>query len=251
MSRRDQRAHLGLLVERVPDLHPLDALLERGHEVVDGGSLDEDARPRAAVLPGVVEDGIGRRRGGRLDVCVGEDDVGRLAAQLQRHPLDRVGGPAGDPGADLGRPREGDLGDVGVLDQALAADRARSRHDVEHALGQAGLERDALELDRRQRRELGGLEHDRVGRRQRRRHLPGGDHQREVPGRDHPDRRPSARGRSCRRRRRPGSSCRSAARPRPRSSGSTRRPCRSRRGRSRSACPRCEPPGSPGPRAAR
>jgi hypothetical protein len=38
-----------------------------------------------------------------------------------------------------------------------------------------------------QRRELGGLQHDRVARGQRRHHLPGGDRQREVPRRDQRD----------------------------------------------------------------
>ena len=44
------------------------------------------------------------------------------------------GGARGDPAADLGRAGEGDLGDVGVLDQALPADAARAGDDVEHAL---------------------------------------------------------------------------------------------------------------------
>ena len=85
-------------------------------------ALDEDPRARAAVLAGVAEHGHRRRGGGRLDVGVGEDDVRGLAAELERDALDRVGRARGDPAADLGRAGEGDLGDVGVLDQAVAAD---------------------------------------------------------------------------------------------------------------------------------
>ena len=62
-----------------------------------------------------------------LDVGVGEDDVRRLAAELERHPLDRLRRARGDPAPDLGRAGEGDLGDVGVLDQPLPADAARAR----------------------------------------------------------------------------------------------------------------------------
>ena len=64
------------------------ALDEQLREAVVGGALDEDARAGAAVLAGVVEDGV-RRRGGRaLEIGVGEDDVGRLAAELERDALD-------------------------------------------------------------------------------------------------------------------------------------------------------------------
>ena len=149
--------------------------------------LDQDPRARAAVLAGVAEDRHRRRRRGGPEVGVGEDDVRRLAAELERHPLDRRRGPGRDPAPDLGRAGEGDLGDVGVLDQPLPADAAGPGDDVEHALGQPGLERDPLELDRAQRRQLGRLEDDRVAGGERRRDLPGGDRQREVPGHDQAD----------------------------------------------------------------
>ena len=74
-----------------------------------------------------------------------------------------------------------------MLDQPLADDAPRADDDVQHALRQARLERDPLELERRQRRQLGGLEHDRVPGCQRRRDLPRRDRQREVPGHDQAD----------------------------------------------------------------
>ena len=83
-------------------------------------ALDQDPRARAAVLAGVAEHRRRRRGRGGLEVGVGEDDVRRLAAELERHPLDRLRGAGGDPAADLGRAGERDLGDVGVLDQAAA-----------------------------------------------------------------------------------------------------------------------------------
>ncbi len=128
----------------------------------------------------------GSRGGGGLEVSVGVDHVRRLAAQLQRHPFDRLRGRGGDPAADLGRAGERHLGDVIVLHQALATDRARAGHHVKDALGDPGLLRDLLQLERGQRGELRRLQHDRVAGGERGPHLPAGDHQREVPGDDHP-----------------------------------------------------------------
>ena len=85
------------------------------------------------------------------------------------------------------------------------------------------------EAERRHRGQLGRLEHDGVAAGERRPELPARDVEREVPGDDETRRRRAARGRSRRRRRRPGSSGRSACRPRPRRSGTPRRPCRPRR----------------------
>ena len=107
----------------------------------------------------------------------------------------------------------------GCCDEPLADDPARPDDDVQHALRQPGLERDLLELDRGQRRQLGRLEHDRVAGRERRRDLPRGDREREVPRARSARRRRAARETSCRRRRPRGSCRRAAARARPRSSG--------------------------------
>jgi hypothetical protein len=52
-------------------------------------SLDEDPRARAAVLA-ALPNTPAAPRGRRLQVGVGEDDVGGLAAELERHALDRL-----------------------------------------------------------------------------------------------------------------------------------------------------------------
>ena len=118
---------------------------------MNSSSADRSTRIRERAQqswPALPKTAIGAARRGRSEVGVGEDDVGRLAAELERHPLDRRRGPGRDPAADLGRAGEGDLGDVGVLDEPLPADAAGPGDDVEHALGQPGLERDPLELER-------------------------------------------------------------------------------------------------------
>ena len=76
-------------------------------------------RERAAVLPGVTEDGDGRRRGRFLQVGVGEDHVRGLAAQLEGDALYGACGPCHDALADLRGTRKGDLGDVRMLDEPL------------------------------------------------------------------------------------------------------------------------------------
>ena len=84
-------------------------------------------------------------------------------------------------------PVKHDLAHRRVGDEPLADDRALAGDHREDALGQAGLEAELAEPDRGQRGELGGLEHDRVAGRQRRREPPAGDRHREVPRHDHAD----------------------------------------------------------------
>ena len=65
----------------------------------------------------------------RVEVGVGKDDVGALAAQLERHALQRAPALLADLAADDGRAGEGDLVDPGAVDQRGAgravAGRAR------------------------------------------------------------------------------------------------------------------------------
>jgi len=55
------------------------------------GALDDDPGPGAAVLAAVVEHRIGRLGREPLQVRIGEDDVGALAAQLQADLLHVAG----------------------------------------------------------------------------------------------------------------------------------------------------------------
>ena len=187
VRRRDQRAHLGRVVLGIADLHAARRLDQQLDEAVVGAALDEDARARAAVLAGVVEDRVRRRRGRLLEVGVGEDDVGRLAAELERDALDRRGRALHHRAPDLGRAGEADLRHVRVLDQAAADDGALADEDVDDALRDPGLEHELGQPQRRQRRQLGRLQDDRVAARERGPELPGGDVEREVPRHDQAD----------------------------------------------------------------
>ena len=158
-----------------------------------------------------------------LEVGVGEHDVGRLAAELERHPLDRAPRrPRAIRRPTSVEPVKATLATSGCSTSRWPQTAARPGHHVHHALGQPRLERDPLQLERGQRRQLGRLQHHRVAGRQRRRHLPrrrssaGSSRARSAPPRR------AARGRSCPPRPRPGSCRRAAARARRRSSGRSR-----------------------------
>ncbi len=120
LLRRDQRPHLAGLVGRIEHPQAGDRGLELRQELVVRRALDEDPGAGAAVLAGVVEDGV-RRAGGRgVDVCVGEDDVGALAAELEGEPLHLVGAAGHDLLADGRRAGEADLAHQRVGHEPLA-----------------------------------------------------------------------------------------------------------------------------------
>ena len=187
--------------------------------------LDEQPRAGAADVALVEEDAVDDALDGLVDRGVVEHDVGGLAAELEGDLLLAARGGAGDHLADLGRAGERDLVDVAVLDQRPAG-LAGAGDDVDDAGREVGLLADLGEQQRRQRRGLGGLQHDGVAAGQRRRDLPGQHQQREVPRDDlagHAERlrvrARSPRGRACRPSRRSG-------RTRPRPAGCRRRATR-------------------------
>ena len=103
-----------------------------GERVVDAG-LDVDAVGADAGLAGVPELAGDRTLDRLVEVGVVEDDERRVAAQLHRGPLDRVGALLEQDLADLGRAGEGDLAH-GLVGAQLGADRAGAAGDhVEHA----------------------------------------------------------------------------------------------------------------------
>ena len=187
VRRRYQRSHLGGRRGGIADHQAADRGLEQLHEPVQDRALDQDPGPGAAVLPGVVEHRVRRGRRGLLQVGVGEDDVGALAAELQGEPFDLARAVGHDPLAHLGGPGEDDLAHRGVIDQALPDHAALARQHLEHPLRQARLQRQLADPHRGQRGGLGGLGHDGAPRGQRGRHAPGQDRHREVPRHDEAD----------------------------------------------------------------
>jgi hypothetical protein len=127
----------------------------------------------------------------RVEIGVLEHDQGRLSAQLEREALEVAGGRLDDQPADLCRPGERDLVDVRMRGERRTGGLAVTGDDVEHAVRQARLAEDLLQLQCGERRLLGGLEHTGAAGRQRGRDLEHRDEERPVPGDDeatHPDR---------------------------------------------------------------
>ena len=124
----------------------------------------------------------------RLDVGVSEDDVGALAAELERQPLDVAGAAGHDLLADLGGPGEHDLAHQRVVDQALADHAALARQHLEDAL-RAGPAASASSpiLIAVSGVISAGLATTAQPGRERRRHAPGQDRHREIPRHDEAD----------------------------------------------------------------
>jgi hypothetical protein len=154
------------------------------HELVRDAALQEQARGRGADLAAVVEGARGGIGHGALEIGVGEHDHRVLAAELEDHGLDPVGGAREDAPAGRDRAGEADAAHQRVADQRLSGLRAETGDHVEHAVRQPGLLREPGEPEHGQGRLLGGLEDRRAARRQRRRQRAHRHAERKVPGHD-------------------------------------------------------------------
>ncbi len=101
------------------------------------------------------------------------------------YPLQRLGGIGRDQLARRRVTREGDDPDVGAPNDRVPDGDAVAGDDVEHARWQE-VRRQLRELERGERRHLGGLQDDRVPGRHGGSDLPDRHHQRVVPRRDQP-----------------------------------------------------------------
>jgi hypothetical protein len=137
----DERADLSLGIERVADLQLPGALGEAVDELVVERRLDQNARARFAALAGRVVDRPDGARDRIVQVCVGEDDVRALAAELEGQALDGVRTQPHDLPARRGRAREGDLVDTGVADEIRAGRLAAAGDDVDRARREPDLRR--------------------------------------------------------------------------------------------------------------
>jgi hypothetical protein len=135
----DQRPHRRALVERVAEHDLAGGLRETGHDVVVAVAVDEDPRARSADLALVREEPHRDPRDDGLEVGVGEDDLRRLPAELERHATELPGGLDRDLPADLRAAREADLADVRVPGERRAGRLAEPRDDVDRTFGEAGL----------------------------------------------------------------------------------------------------------------
>ena len=83
-----------------------------------------------------------------VELGVVEDDVGGLAAELERARNQALGGRFGDAVADFGRAREGELVEARVVKHGLARAGAAAGDDVDDAGGEHLVE-ELAELEER------------------------------------------------------------------------------------------------------
>ncbi len=100
---RVDRADVGVLVERVADAQPGHAVPQPRDHLVGHALLDEQARSGAAHVSLVEEDAVDDPLDGLVERRVLEDDVRRLAAELERQPDVAPGRRRLDVAADGGR----------------------------------------------------------------------------------------------------------------------------------------------------
>src|SRR5215472_15972490 len=129
----DQRSHLGFAREWRAELDAFRLLGHGLHEPRVDGALYEDAAASRANLALVDEDAEQRAVDSRFEVGVGEEYVGRLAAEFQRDPLHRVGRHSDDHLADRRAASEGNLIHVAVLHERRAGSFTESGDDVDHS----------------------------------------------------------------------------------------------------------------------
>lgn len=134
------RAVVGLWAGRVAHARRRGEPLAKGRGEAGGGApLHVDAAVGHADLARVVLDGKGRVGDGLVEVGVGKDDGGRLAAQLENDLFQvGLGGRLLDLAAGGGGAGKGDDAHVEVGGQDGARGVAVARQDVEDAGGEAG-----------------------------------------------------------------------------------------------------------------
>src|SRR5262249_10785146 len=126
--------------------------------------MNEKPRGRGADLTLVEEDAPCSVKCCGVKVgTIGKDDLGGFAAELKAYPLEvALSGILHEETADCTRAGEGDHVDAHMQGERLARRRTKPGNDIEHTRRQACFQRQLPELECRERRLLGWLEHDRV-----------------------------------------------------------------------------------------
>lgn len=136
----DLRALEGVRTEGIAHDVLLRPLLEFLDELVVDVFLDIDSGAGTAALSVVEEDAEVDPRDGVINICVFENDVGALAAELEGNFLEiRAGGGFHYLAAHDGAAGEGDLIDVHVSGERGTGDLAEPGEDVDDTWREAGL----------------------------------------------------------------------------------------------------------------
>ena len=149
-----------------------------------GVALDKHTRGGVTGLARIREAEARPARHGGVDIGIVEHKVRRLAAKLQRHGFDSVGGRLADQDAGTGRTGERHHIDIGMRGQDRADPRAVAIDHVEDTGGNTGLMHDFGKQDAGHRGDFRRFQHHRASGRQRRADLQHNLVHRPVPGGD-------------------------------------------------------------------
>ena len=179
----DQRAHLGLGIRRVADLHLFDPYQKPPQELLLDRAMDEHPRGVGTDLARGIEVGEQRARDRVVEIRIREYQERRLATQLERHMFKGRGSLAHHRTPGLDGTGHGYFGDAGVSDQqATGVDR--TLHHLEDAVGHARSLHDAGQFRCAEGRQFGRLEDHGIAEGERRRGLPAGGLHGIVPSTD-------------------------------------------------------------------
>ncbi len=129
----------------------------------------------------VEENGAGGSGNGGIDIGIFQHDVGRFPAEFQGNFFQIAGSGLQDQFADFRGTREGNFIDVRMGRQGSARRLSIARHDIHHAVGNAGFLNQFAKQKGGERRLFRGLQHDRAAGRESRAKFPGRHQQREIP----------------------------------------------------------------------
>ena len=179
------RPDSGALLRSVTHSHALGIVRNGLRQIVVDVFVDVDPLGRDADLAGIGKARPEQLLGHLLDIGIGEDDRGVVAAQFQRDALQIARRAFHDLLPRRGRSGEGDLVDAGMLGDERA-EAVFAGDDVDRALGHHILDQFG-DAQSRQRREGRRFEHDGAARHQSGHDLLNRHHDREIPRHDPAD----------------------------------------------------------------
>ena len=191
MTAMHQRPDFRSGVQRVTHPQCLHPLRQCADKTIPDATLDQQATAGGAALAVEAVDHEHHRIQGALEIRVVKHQHRVLATEFEVHPLQGSRPLAHDMGAGIALPHQGHRLDRGMLGEGFAGHLAKAVDRIPHPRGNAGLAAYLRQDHRGQRTEFRWLVHYGTTRRQRRRDLPGGEHERRVPGcddRHRPDR---------------------------------------------------------------
>lgn len=185
LELRDLGTLEGVRGEGVTKLVLGGTLLEASDKLVVDLLVDQDTRTGAAALTVVEEDTEVSPRNGVVNVRIVEDNVGRLATQLQSDLLQvALGSGLQDRTANKGRTSEGHLVNIHVVRDGVTGDTSETRDDVDNTGGEASLLDELAHVQTRERGLFSSLQDNSVTGGDGRTNLPGPHERGEVPGND-------------------------------------------------------------------